>query len=58
MLGAERRRVRVLDDPSSGIIALEFILPLTEMSTINTSGIKERPGRKADNLNELDKLTV
>jgi hypothetical protein len=57
MLQAGRSWVRVpirllnffnLPNPSSRTIALESTQALTEMSTRNLSGGKERPARKAD----------
>jgi hypothetical protein len=39
-----------LPNPSSGITALGFTQSLTEMSTRNLPGGKERPARKADSL--------
>jgi hypothetical protein len=38
-----------LPKPSSRIMALGSTQPLTEMSTWNRPGSKERPARKADN---------
>jgi hypothetical protein len=39
-----------LPNSSSRTMALGSTQPLTEMSTRNLFGSKERPGRKADNL--------
>jgi hypothetical protein len=60
MLQAGRSRVRVqmrwiffffnLPNPSSRTTALASTQPLTEMSTRNLPGSKERPARKDDNL--------
>jgi hypothetical protein len=40
-------------NPSSRSMALESIMPLTEISTRNIPGGKMRPGRKADNLTAI-----
>jgi hypothetical protein len=58
MLQAGRSPVRIPDkvdffslpNPSSRIMALESIQPLTKMSTRNLPGGKKRPARRADNL--------
>jgi hypothetical protein len=39
-------------------MALGSTLPLTEMSTRNLPGGKERPVRKANNLNAIYELTI
>jgi hypothetical protein len=39
-------------------MALEYTRPLTEMSTRNLSGGKERPAHKADNLTAICELIV
>jgi hypothetical protein len=44
--------------PSSSTMALGFTQPLTEISTRNFPGGKERPARKADNLRAISKPTV
>jgi hypothetical protein len=60
MLQAGRSRVRVpmrsffnLRNPSSRIMALGSTQPLTEMSTRNLPGDKERPARKAEKLTSI-----
>jgi hypothetical protein len=45
-------------NPFSRIMALGFTQPLTEMSTRNLPGGKERPARKADNLTAICELIV
>jgi hypothetical protein len=58
MLQAGRSPVRVpfevdffnLPNPSSHTMAVGSTEPLTEMSTCNLRGGKERPARRADNL--------
>jgi hypothetical protein len=58
MLQAGRSPIRIPDEvdffnlpnPSSRIMALGSIQPLTEMSTRNLPGGKGRPARSADNL--------
>jgi hypothetical protein len=40
-------------DPPSRTVALGSTQPLTEMSTRNLPGVKERPARKADNLTAI-----
>jgi hypothetical protein len=47
-----------LPKPSSRTIALESTQPLTEMSTRNLPGVKERSERKADNLIAICEPTV
>jgi hypothetical protein len=42
-----------LPNPSSRTMALRSTQPLTEMSTRNLPGGKERPARKADNLTAI-----
>jgi hypothetical protein len=44
--------------PSSRVMALGFIEPLTEMSTRNLPGSKGRPEQKADNLIPIYELIV
>jgi hypothetical protein len=44
--------------PSSRTVALGSDQPLTEMSTKNLLGIKERRARKADNLTDICEPTV
>jgi hypothetical protein len=66
MLQAERSPVRVpnvvdffnLPNPSSRIIVLGSIQPLTEMSTRNLPGAKKRPTFMADNLAAVYEQTV
>jgi hypothetical protein len=62
MLKVRRSRVRFpmrssdffkSPNPSSHNIALGSTQPLTEMSTRNLAGGKERPARKADNLSTI-----
>jgi hypothetical protein len=61
MLQAGRSRVRVpmrsldfsLPNPSSCTMALGSTQPLTEMSTRNLPGGKERPAHKANNLTAI-----
>jgi hypothetical protein len=58
-----RLRVRSLDffnlpNPSIRTMALESTQPLTEMSTRNLPGSKERPVRMADNLTTICEPTV
>jgi hypothetical protein len=45
-------------NPSSRTMALESTQPLTEMSTRNLPGGKERPARKADNLTAISEPIV
>jgi hypothetical protein len=47
-----------LPDPSSCTMALGSTQPLTEMSTRNLPGGKERPARKADKLTAVCEHTV
>jgi hypothetical protein len=67
MLQAVRSRVRfpmrLFDvfnrpNPSSRIMALGSTQPLTEMSTRNLPGAKERPALKADNFTAICEPTV
>jgi hypothetical protein len=58
-----RFQVRLLDffnlpNPSSLTMGLLLSQPLTEMSTRNLPGGKERPERKVDNLTAICKPTV
>jgi hypothetical protein len=47
-----------LPNPSSRTMDLGSTQPLTEMSTRNLPGSKERPARKADNLTAICEPTV
>jgi hypothetical protein len=66
MLQAGRSRDRIPDEvdffnlpnPSSRTMVLGSTQPLTEMSTRNIPGGKERPARKADNLTAICEPTV
>jgi hypothetical protein len=67
MQEARRSRVRFLmrslgifnlPNPSSSTMTLGSTQPLTEMSTRNLPGGKERPARKADNLTTICEPTV